>query len=421
MRNVSKNIIVFKKNNHILGKRFFRGGVGMILSKVKMQQIVEELRGTIDLNINIMDKTGCIIASTDSSRLGIFHSGAKKIIQQKMTELLIGDESCFEGAKRGINLPICINDEIVGVVGITGERDEVEPFAKVIKKMTEILISDQFQKDQNILIENTKNNFVYSWLFETLIDDEKEKEKFALSGKLLGIDIYVNRIAIILNVDNISEKERNDDVERQMLNNRIIKRIKKILGEDEQNIVVQIGARIIILLHEDNLVNAYAKGNNIKEQIEQNYSVIIAGGIGSIGRHPLEIRQSYKEAEMSCDLMSSLKNMGIRIYGDVDMELLLQTIPDHNRNSFINKIFNKCSSKEVEAFMLLLRTLIENNGSIIQTADQLYLHKNTVQYRLSKLKELTGFDPRIMKELVPLHIGMLIYEDEKNNLKRKSS
>lgn len=386
----------------------------MMLSKTKMKKIVEELRGAIDRDINIMDKTGCIIASTDLTRLGIFHLGAQKIIHQKMTELLIGDETCYEGARRGINFPIYISDEIVGVVGITGEREEVEPFGKIIKKMTEILISDEYQKDQKLLIENTKNNFVYSWLFETIHEDEKEKEKFIISGKLLGIDIFIERTVIILHIENMYQKEKNDDVERQMLNNRIIRHIRMILGDNVQNIVVQIGARIVILLHEVSLTNAYNRGNMIKEQIEQHYHVKIAGGIGSIGKLPSEIRQSYKEAEISCEWMSNLKSMGIKIYGDVDMELLLQTIPNHNRNSFVDKIFNNCSKKEMERFMLLLRTLIENNGSIIQTANQLYIHKNTVQYRLAKLKELTGYDPRVMKELMPLHAGMLIYEDEKN-------
>ncbi len=393
----------------------------MVLSKTKMQKIVEELRGSIDRNINIMDKTGCIIASTDPTRIGIFHSGAKKIIQQKMTELLIGDETCFEGAKRGINFPININGEIIGVVGLTGEREDVEPFGKVIKKMTEILISDQIQKEQKLLIENAKNNFVYSWLFETMNDDEKALEKFLLNGKLLGIDIFAQRTVIVMHIDSLPEMEINDDVDRQALNNRIIKSVRKLLEEDDQNIVVQIGARIIILLHEKDLKKSFASGNYIKEQLEKNYNIKIAGGIGSIGSHPIEIRRSYKEAEISCDLMSKLKNMGIKIYGDVDMELLLQTIPCHNRESFIDKLFNKCSKKELEDFMLLLRTFIDSNGSITQIAEQLYLHKNTVQYRLSKLKELTGYDPRIMKDLVPLQIGMMIYEDSRNNEIRKIS
>jgi carbohydrate diacid regulator len=389
------------------------GGRSMILSKTKMQKIVEELYGTINRDINIMDKTGKIIASTDITRLGSYHQGAQRIINQKMAELLIGDGIYFEGAKRGINLPIYINDEIVGVVGITGERKEVEPFGKIIQKMTEIMISDEYQKDQKQLVENTKRNFVYTWLFETLQEEEKEKEKIALSGKLLGIDVSLKRIVVVLY---ISALEEHNNVEKQILNNRIVKYMCQLIGEDPQNIVVQIGAKIIILLYEEKAKKVSEKMEEINVQVEQHYHVKIAGGIGSVGSEILKIRQSYKEAEICCDLMINIKSMGIRVYGDVDMELLLQSIPYQNRTSFLNRTFQECTQKDKENFMLLLRVLIDNNGAINQTADQLFLHKNTVQYRLSKLKELTGYDPRIMKEMVPLYIAMMIYEEDKNIL-----
>lgn len=48
----------------------------MIIPRKQMQKIVEELEGTIQKNINIMDETGCIIASSDLSRIGTYHSGA---------------------------------------------------------------------------------------------------------------------------------------------------------------------------------------------------------------------------------------------------------------------------------------------------------------------------------------------------------
>ncbi len=387
----------------------------MVLSKAKMQKIVEELRGSIDKDINIMDKNGEIIASTDPTRLGSLHQGALKIINQNMNELLIEDETNFKGAKHGINLPIFINDEIVGVVGITGKLGEVEPFGKIIKKMTEIMITEDYLKDQKQLIENTKNNFVYVWLFETKHDKEEEIDNFIQSGRLLKIDVLLNRSAVVLNIYDLNEKNKTE-VETQVLNNRIIKHLKKLLEDDEQNIVVQIGARIIILLHTDSIAAALGKMNMIKQYIENYFYVKIAGGIGSVGIKPSEIKRSYKEAELSCDIMMNIKDMGIRAYGDMDLELLIQSIPDQNKFSYFKRIFRKCHEKELANYLLLLRVFYENDGSISKTAVQLYLHKNTVQYRLLKLKELTGYDPRVIKELIVLYIALLIYEENKEIL-----
>lgn len=386
----------------------------MLLSKTKMQTIVEELRGSIDKDINIMDKTGCIIASTNPTRIGIHHQGAQKIIDHKMNELLIGDETCFDGARRGINLPIFYNDEIVGVVGITGAREEVEPFGKIIKKMTEILISEEYQKDHNQLIENAKSNFVYTWLFRNLEENEEEEDKFISGGRLLGIEVFLKRVVVVLQIEE-EEIHRADNVEMQMLSNRIIKRIRKIISVDEQNLVVQIGARIILLLHEENCESAYEKLEEIKDKLESHYKIKVAGGIGSVGVELEELRKSYREAEMVCNLMTNMKDKGIMIYGDIDMELLIHSIPQHQRTAFLNKVLKNGKRKDIENVMLLLRCLVENNGSITNTANQLYLHKNTVQYRITKIKELTGYDPRVMKEMVPLYIAMLMYEESKEN------
>jgi len=383
----------------------------MKLSESSMQQIVEELRDTINKDINIMDNTGCIVAATDPSRVGMYHMGAQKIIAKKMSELLIDDAQSFGGSKKGINLPIYINDELIGVVGITGERKEVEPFGKVIKKMTEILITEEYQKEQTHLIENTINNFVYNWIFKSQDEDSAEGNKFMLSGELLGIDVQISRAVIVMNIDCVDKPEDLNDVKRQSLYNRIINRIRINLKEDKQNIVVEIGGSIIILLHEDSLDRALERVKAIAEGLEKHYNIKIAGGIGSVGVKPVEIRQSYKEADISCNIMSKFKDKGIKLYSDVDLELLLQTVPYHSKMSFYKKIFSNCSNKEIDNYVSLIRTLIENNGAIGNTAEQLFLHKNTVQYRLNKLKDATGYDPRNMKEIVPLYIAMLIYEE----------
>ena len=95
-----------------------------------------------------MDETGCIIASSDISRIGTYHSGAQRVISQRLEELVISEEDRYAGAKNGINLPIIIENEIIGVVGITGEKEEVQILGKIIQKMTKILIMESYQNNQ---------------------------------------------------------------------------------------------------------------------------------------------------------------------------------------------------------------------------------------------------------------------------------
>lgn len=131
----------------------------MIISKRKMQKIAEEIGGIIHKNVNIMDEKGVIIASTDEERIGIEHEAAKKVIAEKLDQLVVGEEGGYAGSKSGINLPIQIKDEIVGVVGITGTEEEVSILGDVIKKMTEILIVEEQRDSQKKMKEDMKSNF----------------------------------------------------------------------------------------------------------------------------------------------------------------------------------------------------------------------------------------------------------------------
>lgn len=375
-----------------------------------MQKIVEELEGIIQKNINIMDETGCIIASSDLSRIGTYHSGAQRVIRQKLDELVISDADEYAGAKNGINLPIIIEEKIVGVVGITGEKEEVQILGKIIQKMTKILIMDSYQNIQKKNMENMRNNFLFSWLFGN--DDSGESEEnLQLRGQLLGIDIDFDRVVVVFGV--IEKKlhaQPKDAEDEQRLYDQVIREIKRCLKKEANHPVCQIGTKIIGFFHSSDQQEILKYAQEIIYNVEKQYSCQLYAGVGAVGTNRLEIRRSYREADTACNLAMRLKNKKIKVYSDVDIELLLENISKQDRELFVKRIFKDCEEEETVRWVQLLRCYSENNGSITKTAEDLYIHKNTLQYRLSKLKEATGYDPRNIVESIPLYIAMLIYE-----------
>lgn len=382
----------------------------MIIPRKQMQKIVEELEGTIQKNINIMDETGCIIASSDLSRIGTYHSGAQRVIRQKLDELVISDADEYAGAKNGINLPIIIEEKIVGVVGITGEKEEVQILGKIIQKMTKILIMDSYQNIQKKNMENMRNNFLFSWLFGN--DDSGESEEnLQLRGQLLGIDIDFDRVVVVFGV--IEKKlhaQPKDAEDEQRLYDQVIREIKRCLKKEANHPVCQIGTKIIGFFHSSDQQEILKYAQEIIYNVEKQYSCQLYAGVGAVGTNRLEIRRSYRESDTACNLAMRLKNKKIKVYSDVDIELLLENISKQDRELFVKRIFKDCEEEETVRWVQLLRCYSENNGSITKTAEDLYIHKNTLQYRLSKLKEATGYDPRNIVESIPLYIAMLIYE-----------
>ena len=107
----------------------------MQLSRTNAEKIVKELNTVIDQSVNMMNEEGIIIASTDQERVGQIHEGARKIIEQNLEELVIRPEDVYEGSLEGVNYPIMIGGEVIGVVGITGPVKEVAKYGQITRKM----------------------------------------------------------------------------------------------------------------------------------------------------------------------------------------------------------------------------------------------------------------------------------------------
>ena len=104
----------------------------MELSKHSAVQIVQEINSVLPQKINLMNKHGIIIASTDPNRIGTFHEAAAKIITENLDELRIYPDSGYTGTLPGTNFLLRVYGEPIGVLGITGPYEEILSIARVI-------------------------------------------------------------------------------------------------------------------------------------------------------------------------------------------------------------------------------------------------------------------------------------------------
>jgi carbohydrate diacid regulator len=126
------------------------------------QDIVNKTMSILGKNINIMDENGVIIGLGDKSRLNQYQEGAAQVIKEgKKLEIYSKDINHLVGAKPGINLPIEYNNKIIGVVGITGEQNEVTPFGEVIKMTVEMILQQDFLLKELQLEKQVQENFVH--------------------------------------------------------------------------------------------------------------------------------------------------------------------------------------------------------------------------------------------------------------------
>ncbi|QQU18263.1 helix-turn-helix domain-containing protein [Enterococcus casseliflavus] len=153
--------------------------------------IVKSLKDIINHEINLFDTSGTIIASTDTVRIGTSHEGARLAAKNQQT-LTIEHDNQFKGAKKGINIPVLFNQSVVAIIGITGERTKVEPLGNIIKKMTEILIRENW-----IQLTNFHQRQNYHNLATMLIAPQRDDSLAAYLASLLDIDLERPRILVI--------------------------------------------------------------------------------------------------------------------------------------------------------------------------------------------------------------------------------
>lgn len=116
----------------------------MQLSEKQAQDIVDKMMQDIPYNINIMNEHGIIIGSGQKERVGTVHQGAVRALTTgSMIE--VWQDGILE--KMGTNEPILINQQHVGVIGISGHPDEVRPFCNIVRTTVSLLIEQRNQME----------------------------------------------------------------------------------------------------------------------------------------------------------------------------------------------------------------------------------------------------------------------------------
>lgn len=379
----------------------------MLITKSNAQKIVQEMEGVINRHINMMDPNGYIIASTSPDRIGKFHEGAHKVVTDRLNELIINYDEEYEGCMKGINFPVRFNGETIGVIGITGERGDVIQFGRIIQKMTEILVMETYRKEQDMLADRTRNYFIEEWIFGSSHENDIN---FELRGRLLNVDIQKPRICAVVHISNATEMDT--EFELQKMREEIIRDMKREIEYNKDNLVFSIGAKCIFLFNSKSAAFVKEKLDAMKKMVEQRYPVHIAAGVGSLRCQHNEVNQSYVEAGKALRVSFSHGEGEVMLYEDLNVELFIEAIPPKIKKEFTIKIFRNCTEKEIQEWMEILTVFFKYNGSVNRAADELYIHKNTMQYRINKLIRKTGLDPRTTKDAVLLYLAILINKIE---------
>jgi carbohydrate diacid regulator len=364
----------------------------MILQQELFQKLVDKIIADIGYNINIIDEKGFIIASGSPERIGTFHeAGYEAATQEKRIDIDEDNEEQYVGVKAGINQPFYHNGKLTGVIGITGNSKEIHEFVKLVKSMIELMVEQELLKERMYYRQSNKSYFANLLLN---IKSEEDKRTLRRWAAKLGYDLDTPRCMLVVSFDGKYAEHAYSD---------ILQRVKLIEGHTKEDFSTMVGSDKLIILkqvpEEYDVRNILTfnqamvrYGEGLIEAINKLGIKGVYVGIGSSYDQVADHVNGYNEGYFCVEkLRQSKGHQRVGSIYDFMLEYATSFLPKGFIEHFVKAYF--LLLKEQEELLETLVMLSKNHMNLVETAKDLFVHRNTVVFRVNKIRELTGLDP----------------------------
>jgi len=368
------------------------------------QDIVARTMRIIDSNINVMDARGKIIGSGDPERIGELHEGALLALSQgRVVDIDDAAVHNLHGVKQGINLPLRLEGDIVGVIGLTGQPVALRKYGELVCMTAEMMLEQA--RLMHLLAQDTR---LREELVMSLIHAEEHTPALTEWAKRLGIDLSLPRVVAVIKIDSGQLGIDSAMEELQQLQTNLMKPARN-------NLVAIISLTEIVVLKP--ALNIHGRWDaqehcrrieqliaNMQEEGHLRFRIALGNyfiGQGSIAR-------SYRTACTTLEVgKQRMPEKRCYFYQDLVLPVLLDGLREGWQADELSRPLMKL--KVMDSNGLLLRTLVawfNHNLQPLATSKALFIHRNTLEYRLSRIAELTCLDLKNLDDKLLLYVAL---------------
>ena len=371
------------------------------------QDIVDRTMRIIPFNVNVMDGRGIILGSGETSRIGELHSGALLALAQNRTvEIDAATSRTLRGVKPGVNIPLTVRGQICGVVGLTGEPDTVRQFGELVRVTAEMIL-EQAQLIGELQREKRyREEFVFQLIHHgaTPIAD---LEAWAVR---LGVNFQRPRAVVVLE---LTDPELRPD---QALSE--LQHCQQQLATSRPDVLTAaISPRELVILESFATLAQRAPSATQARQRLQGYEAEVgevlttpatmAIGVALDGIEGVAL--SYQSARKTLRVGRSRKpQQSTFSYYDLSLPVLLSGLGSGWQAEQLRQPLLRINAVDKRSGSLR-RTLdawFAHNGHPLATAKALHIHRNTLDYRLRQISELTGLDLTNTDDRLLLYVAL---------------
>ena len=350
-----------------------------MISNQIMQNTIEGIKAITRVELFVADVDGKLVASTKNIGTSFEHS-VLEFVKSAADSQEIQSSQFFK---------IYDEQQLEYILIANGTNDNVYIVGKMAAFQIQNLMiayKERFDKDnfiKNLLLDNLLLVDIYS------------------RSKKLHIPTDVKRAVLIVEASN------GKDV-------NVLEKIREVFGQNGRDFVTAVDENNVIVVKEiaDNETNRdidkYARA--IEECLVREN---IKGSRISYGTNVKEIKEvsrSYKEAKMALDVGKIFfAERQIIAYSELGIGRLIYQLPIPLCKMFIKEIFGGKSPDDFdEETLVTINKFFENSLNVSETSRQLFIHRNTLVYRLDKLQKSTGLDLRIFEDAITFKIALMV-------------
>ena len=356
-----------------------RKGERNMISNQILQTNIEGLKGITRVDLCICDTEGKVLAST--------FTGAE---EYESAILAFVDSPADSQVIQGYQFFKVFDDhQLEYILLAKGGSDDVYMVGKMAAFQVQNLLvayKERFDKDnfiKNLLLDNLLLVDIYN------------------RAKKLHIETNVKRIVFII------ETQHEKDV-------NALETVRSLFSTKTKDFITAVDEKNIILVKEVKPGETYddleKTATSIVDMLNTESLTRVSVAFGTIVNEIKDVSRSYKEAKMALDvgkIFYSSKN--VVAYSKLGIGRLIYQLPLPLCRMFIKEIFDGKSPDEFdEETLTTINKFFENSLNVSETSRQLYIHRNTLVYRLDKLQKSTGLDLRVFEDAITFKIALMV-------------
>ncbi len=350
------------------------------MSNRLFQGVIHQMRDAIDRTIGVIDETSVIIACSELGRIG-------EVNESVTPELLTSQETFVVNGytyKSFGNMPR--PEYAVFVLGTDPEAARYAALLAVSLSSIKQYYDEKYDR----------SNFVKNVILDNILPGD-----IYLKARELHFDNDVSRVCMLIKITNKTDVAAYDV-------------IQNLFPDKNKDFVININENDIALVKEIqpgiDSKDLAKLASSIVDTLSSEFYTHCVVGIGTPVEGVKDLARSFKEAQVALEVGKVFDTeRNIVRYDNLGIARLIYQLPTTLCEMFLKEVFQKGSIDSLDHETLFtIQRFFENNLNVSETSRKLFVHRNTLVYRLEKIKKITGLDLREFEDAIVFKVALMV-------------